>query len=119
VNQEVRVQLPSDTLAAHRAMGSIHECAPGRAGSLQNCFTGFNSSRSCLMSRWCSGFALNPPKVQALVQIQVGILIHAACECAGLHGSPRNCKTRFNSSAGCHEIYVLGVCWMGMQPCEG
>ena len=25
----------------------LHECAPGRAGSLQNCFTGFNSSRSC------------------------------------------------------------------------
>ena len=45
--------------------------------------------------------ALDPPKVQVLVQIQVGILIHAACECAGSHGSPRNCKTRFNSSAGC------------------
>src|SRR5262245_8901090 len=72
-----------------------------------------------LLSRWCSGFALDPPKVQALVQIQVGILIHAACECAGSHGSARNCKTRFNSSAGCYEIYVLGVCWMGMQPCEG
>ena len=26
---------------------------------------------------------------------------HAACECAGSHGSFRHCKTRFNSSAGC------------------
>ena len=47
VNQEVRVQLPSDTLAALRATGSVHACAPGRAGSLQNCSTGFDSSRSC------------------------------------------------------------------------
>ena len=47
VNQEVRVRLPSDTQAALRGRAALHECAPGRAGSLQNCSTGFDSSRSC------------------------------------------------------------------------
>jgi hypothetical protein len=32
------------------------------------------SSALWKMSRWCSGFALDSPKVQALVRFQVGIL---------------------------------------------
>ena len=32
------------------------------------------------------------------------------CECEGRHGGLRNRKTGFNSSAGCSEGYVLGVC---------
>lgn len=31
-----------------RGPGALHECAPGRAGRLQPCRTGFDSSRSCL-----------------------------------------------------------------------
>lgn len=61
-----------------------------------------------LMSRWCSGFALDPPKVQALVQIQVGILIQpasvpdctAVLETARRGSTPRRAATRFSSS-GC------------------
>ena len=33
--------------------GASYECAPGRAASLQNWRTGFDSSRSCLRERYC------------------------------------------------------------------
>ena len=61
-----------------------------------------------LMSRWCSGFALDPPKVQALVQFQVGILTQpasvpdrtAVLETARRGSTPRRAAARFTSS-GC------------------
>ena len=45
-NESARVVDPADMLPAY-VPGAIHECAPGRAGSLQNCCTGFDSSHSC------------------------------------------------------------------------
>src|SRR5688572_4360172 len=96
---------------------ALHECAPGRAGSLQNCSTGFDSSRSCLCPDGvadCIG-----PSEGSGPGSNPGRDTNAACECAGLHGSLRNCKTRFNSSAGCYENYVLGVCRISTRLCEG
>src|SRR5262245_49179478 len=97
----------------------LHECAPGRAGSLQNCSTGFDSSRSCSCpdgvadctqpSEGCSPGS-NPGRDTQ----QRGLRV-----CRSSHGSLRHCKTRFNSSAGCYEIYVLGVCRIRTRPCEG
>jgi hypothetical protein len=59
-----------------------HECAPGRAGSLQNCSTGFDSSRSCSCPDGvaeCIGPSEATNRIHAvgarvLVQIQVGVL---------------------------------------------
>jgi hypothetical protein len=119
VNQEVRVQLPSDT--PFTRVCSWESRQPPKL------LHGVRLLALVLMSRWCSGTALDPPKVQALVQIQVGILIHAACECAGLHGSPRNFTTtrihavgaRVQLLGGLLKEYVLGVCRMSTRLCEG
>ena len=118
MNQEVRVQLPSDTLAALREKSSNTRVCSWESRQPPKLLHGVRLLALVLMSRWCRGFALDPPKVQALVQIQVGILIHAACECAGSHGSPRNCKTRFNSSAGCYEITSSGCAGWACNPAK-
>jgi hypothetical protein len=75
VNQEVRVRLPSDTLAARRTTSRF--------------------------TRVCSWESQRPPKPPHGVRLLALVLL--ACECAGSHGSLRNCKTGFNSSAGCLE----------------
>ena len=67
------VRVPSTTLLSW--LSTHCERAPGRADSLQNCFTGFKYSHSCL-----------------------------PCECGGTHGGLRNRKTRFNSSIG-HFVF--------------
>src|SRR3569832_1521928 len=90
--------------------------------------------------------ASDPPKVRALVRIQVGILV--ARKCFGAHSGFLNRETRFDSWTGCLEIdalrvcrmstavfdtarrgsiprrgteilYVLGVCRIRTRPCEG
>lgn len=86
-------------------VGSLTQrCAPGRADRFQTCPTGFDSSHRC-----CGIAALicrrgSTQKGAGLVNriMRVRILPSALkpCGCDGQHGSLRNCRTSFDSSAG-------------------
>ena len=95
-------------------------CAPGRADRFQTCPTGFDSSHRCLSNCRRGSKQKGAGPVNRIMRVRIPPSALKPCGCDGQHVSLRNCRTRFDSSAG-HLIhnYVLGVWRIRMRPCEG
>lgn len=87
----------------------LHECAPGWAGSLQNCLTGFDSSRSCwLRSAACVPAGGSSHCFRACWSRQLPFSHRPSRRegptlsrwCSGLHGTLRRSEPWFKSRSG-------------------
>ena len=125
MSPETRVEGPEFGLCGSQPLDSGHStqtqrCAPGRADRFQTCPTGFDSSHRCLSNCRRGSTQKGAGPVNRIMRVRIPPSALKPCGCDGQHVSLRNCRTRFDSSAG-HLIhnYVLGVWRIRTRLCEG